>query len=77
MGECCGIAAVGFDAVAGLFGDERGCDDPAGELLACQIAIQPVAAGTGLVDEDQLREFGPEFADEFVDVALACADAAQ
>ena len=23
-GECCGIAAVGFDAVAGLFGDERG-----------------------------------------------------
>ena len=73
-GECDGIAAVGFHAVAGLFGNERGGDDPAGEFFPGQVAIQPVAAGTGLVDEDQSGGFGFQCADQFIDIALAGAD---
>jgi hypothetical protein len=71
------IATVVLDAVAGLFGDERGCDHDAAQLLGGEVAVQPVAAGTGFVDEDGLVGFGLHLADELVDVALAGADGAE
>lgn len=52
---------------------ERG-DHPAGETSLAQVAIQPISAGARLVDKEELFSFALEFADEFVDVALAGAD---
>jgi hypothetical protein len=76
-GERDGIAAVGLDAVAGLSGDERGGDHPAGELFSGEIAIQPIATGAGLINEDQPGGFGLQCADQFINVALTGTDGAE
>ena len=44
------------------------------EALLGEIAVQPIAAGAGLVHKDQLSALGVEPADELVDVGLAGPD---
>jgi len=69
-----GIAPVGLDLVAGLLRDQRGGHHPAEEALLGEVAIEPIAAGAGLVHKDQLSAFGVEPADELINVALAGPD---
>src|SRR5712691_808318 len=75
-GELDGIAAVGLDAVAGLFRDERRGDDQAGDAAAREVAIQNVAAGAGLIGDHEAVGLLLEPANEPVDVGRARADAA-
>ena len=53
-GQLHGVPAVRFDAVTGLFGNQRGGHDPAIIAFFRQIALEPVATRTGFVDEDQM-----------------------
>jgi hypothetical protein len=39
-----------------------------------QITVEPVPAGTGLIDKDELRAFGLQPTDELIDVTLARPD---
>jgi len=75
-GQGDGVAAVGLDPIAGLARDERRGDDVAGQALEGQVAVQPVPAGAGLVDEHQLGALALKLADHGVDVALPRADGA-
>lgn len=72
-----GIAPVGLHPIPRLTGNEGGGDHDAALPLLVKVAVQPVAAGTGFVDEQQVRSLGVEPPDEVVDVVLACADGAQ
>jgi len=69
-----GIAPVCFDPVSGFFGDERRGDYPAGESLFGKVAIEPVPAGAGLINEDELAGFALELADQLIDVVLTGVD---
>jgi hypothetical protein len=69
-----GITAVGFDAVASLFGNEGGRDNPAVITFVGQVAVEPVAAWSGFIDKDEVLGLGLQFADELIDVAVAGAD---
>jgi hypothetical protein len=52
------VAAVGLDALAGFFRDQRGCRDPARQALAGEIPVQPEAAGLGFIHQLRAsREF--------------------
>jgi len=72
-----GIAPISLDPVTGFSRAERRGDHPAGELVLGQIAIEPVPAGTRLINEEELAGFALELADELVDVALTGADGAE
>jgi len=72
----CAASPVGLDPIPGLLGDERRGDHPAGEPFLGEVAIEPVAAGAGLIDEHQGMALGLELADELVDVALTSTDGA-
>jgi len=72
-----GVAAIGLDSIAGFAGDERWCDDEAGEALLGEIAVEREAARPCFVSEDEARGFGLESSREFVDVAEAGADGAE
>ena len=76
-GELHGVSPVRFDAVPSLFGNEGGRDDPADMAFFRQIAIEPVATGTGFVDEDQLCGLRLHFAYELIDVTLTRPNGAQ
>ena len=76
-GQLDGVTTVGFDAVAGLLGDQRGGDDPAVVAFLRQIAVEPVATGSGFIDKDEVFGFGLQLADELIDVTLAGADGAE
>jgi len=56
-GQVHGIAAIRFDPVPWLFGNQRGGHPPAVVTLLGQIALEPVAAGTGFIDKDQVFGF--------------------
>jgi hypothetical protein len=71
------IAAVGLHFVAGLLRDQRGRDDVTVEPLAGQVAMQGVAAWSGLVGKHQLRRLRLQPPDQFVEVRLARADRAK
>jgi hypothetical protein len=48
-----------------------------GQLLAGEVAIQPITAGAGFVGEHEPAGLGLQAADEFVDITLAGADRVQ
>jgi hypothetical protein len=75
--QCCGIAPVGFYPVTRLLWDEGGSDDPAGVALFGEVAVEPVAAGAGLVDEHELAAAGGKAPEQLVYVALPGADGAE
>jgi len=75
--ELNGVATVGFDAVAGFLRDQGRGHDDALEALPAKVAVQDVAAGAGLVGEQEPRGFAVEPAQELVDVGLAGADGAE
>jgi hypothetical protein len=66
-----GITPVGFHAIARLLGNQGGCDDPIAVTLFRQIAIEPIAAGAGLVDKHQELAFREEPSDQFVELVLS------
>jgi hypothetical protein len=70
------IAAIGLDSIAGFLGDERRCDDEAGEAFLGEVAIEGEAARSRFVGEDEAGCLGLETANELVDVALLGADGA-
>src|SRR5690606_18016493 len=72
-----GIAFVRLDTVAGFSRDHGRGDDPAWEALPGEIAMQPVSARAGLVDEQQFRGFAFELWDRGVDATLTRADGAE
>jgi hypothetical protein len=53
-GEGHGISAVGFDAIAGFWGEQRGCDHPAIIAFFHPIPIAPGAPGTRFIDTEQM-----------------------
>jgi hypothetical protein len=65
-----GVAAIGLHLVAGLFRNQRRRHDLTGETLLGQIAMQHVAAGTGLVREHEVRCFRLQASNQFVEVRL-------
>jgi hypothetical protein len=71
-----GIASVGLHLVAGLFRDERWRDDVTGESLAGPVAMECVAARSGLVGKDQRGRLRLQAPDQFVEVRLARTDRA-
>jgi hypothetical protein len=71
------VAAVRLHAVAGLSRNERRRDHVTAEALSGEVAIQPIAARAGLIDEDERRTFRLELANQLVDVGLARADRTQ
>ena len=68
------ITTVGFHAVAGLFGNQGGGDDPAELTFFHAIPVAPVAARSRFVDEDQMFGFGLQLAHEVINVTWAGAD---
>jgi hypothetical protein len=76
-GQLPGISAVGFDAIAGFLGDQRGCDPPARRAFFHQIPIEPVATGTGFIDKEQMCRLGLPLADQLIHVTRAGAKAAE
>lgn len=62
-------------AAVGFLGDSpHEGDDPAGQLLLGEVAIEPAATGAGFINKGQIRGLGGELLQEFIDVALAGAD---
>src|SRR5262249_8572326 len=59
-----GIAAIGLDFIAAAFGDQRWCDDAAGDAEFGQLAVQRVAGGSGLIRHVQLDTWAAESCNE-------------
>src|SRR5262249_18086071 len=72
-----GITPAGFDAVTCLCRNQGGGADPADVALFHQVAIEPIAAGTGFVDEDELLAFRPQLPDKLIDITLPGPDSAE
>jgi hypothetical protein len=71
------VTAVGFDAIASLFRDQRRSDDPTGMAFLTEVSIGPVATGTGFVDEDELVSLGLKLAPELIEVGWSGPDRAE
>jgi hypothetical protein len=71
------IAAVRFDPVTSLFGDQRGGHDPANVSFFAQIPVEPVAAGAGFVDKNQVFGLRVQLPNELIDVGLSRANGAE
>ena len=74
-GEGDGVASIGLDAVSRFAWNEGRRDDQTGHPPAGQVPVQGVAAGPGLVGDDQAHGFVLEATDEPVDVDDPGADA--
>ncbi len=73
-GELDGMAPIVLDLVCRTFGDQGTGDDVAAESLAGEVALEVVAAGAGLLDEDELRGLALERADQLVHIGLVRPD---
>jgi hypothetical protein len=69
-----GITAVCFDAVASLFRNQGGGDDPTDIAFFRQIAIEPISTWPGFIDEDEVGSLGLPVSDELVEVTVAGAN---
>jgi hypothetical protein len=76
-GQGHGVPLVGLDPIAGLARDQRGGHDEAREALPGEVAVQPIAAGAGLIDEHELGALALELPHEGIDVALPGPDGAE
>ena len=74
--ELHGVAPVGLDVVTGFLGDERWRDHKTHDAAAGEVAVQDVAARSGLVGDHETVGLLLEPSDEAVDVGRASADAA-
>jgi hypothetical protein len=72
-----GIPTIRFDTVAGLLRDQGRGDDPAAVAFWGQLAIEPIAAGAGFIDKDELLALGLQVPDEPVDITLPGPDRTQ
>jgi hypothetical protein len=72
-----GVTPVGFDAVAGFCGHAGRSDDPTEVAFVEQVAIEPGAAGTGLVDANKLLALGLRRPDELVEITLPRSDSTE
>jgi hypothetical protein len=43
----------------------------------CQRALEPIPARAGFIDKDEMRTFGLQLTDEFIDITLAGTNVAQ
>ena len=71
------VAPIGLHAVADLFGNEGGRDDPALPSFLGQVAIEPVPTGAGFIDKDRVWDFGVQLAHELINVAWPSANGAE
>jgi hypothetical protein len=76
-GQFASIAAVGFDPIPGLCGDQRGRHDPADMTFFGQVAVEPVPAGARLRDKDEMLTFRLHLPDALIDVTLTRSDVAK
>jgi hypothetical protein len=76
-GQFDSIPAVGFAPISGLFGDQRGRDDPANMAFVCPRAREPIPARAGFIDTDAMRTCGRQLTDELIDITLAGTNVAQ
>jgi len=76
-GQLDGIATVRFDPSPGLFGDQRGRDDPASMAFFRPIAVESVPAGACRRDKDEMWTFGLPLPDELSDVTRSCTAVAE
>src|SRR4029453_3173571 len=74
-GQLHGITAIRFDPIPWLFGDQRRRYHPAVMIFFDEIAVEPIAAGAGFIDEDEMFGLRLHFSDELIDVTLAGANA--
>jgi hypothetical protein len=72
--ELDGITPIGFNPVARFFGDLGWGNNPAKETLLREIAIEPVATGSGFRDKDQMVGLRLELSGELIDVTVARAE---
>jgi hypothetical protein len=76
-GPLSSVTAVGVDAVARLLREERRCHHPTAMAFRGQIAVEPIATGTRLLNKDEGWSRGLPLADQLLDGTLARADGAQ
>jgi hypothetical protein len=72
-----GVPAVRFDAVTGLFGNQRRRHHPAVVVFFRQIAVEPVAARARFIDEDEVFGLRLHLADELIDITLTSPNGSQ
>jgi hypothetical protein len=72
-----GVTTVGFDAIAGLFGNQGRGDHPADVPPCGEIAIEPIPTGAGFIDKDEGLALRAQLPDEHVEVALARPNGAE
>jgi hypothetical protein len=69
------------DGAAGFWEDEWlgrcRADDPTGMPFFAQVSVEPIATGSGFVDEHQMLGLGWELADEGIDVGLSGTDGSE
>jgi hypothetical protein len=75
--ELHGIATIRLHAVAWLCGQEGGRNDRAKMALCRQIAREPIPAGAGFVDQDQVWSCGWQRAHELIEVDRPGANRAE
>ena len=68
------IAPVGLDPVTGPLGNQRRSHHEARDLLAPQVAIQPVPARSRLVNEHEVFALRLQLPDELVEIAVPRTD---
>jgi hypothetical protein len=71
------VTTVGVHAVARLLGNQCGSDDPAAQVLLRAITLEPVPAGSRVIDQDQVGGVGWKRSDEVINVGLPGADGAE
>jgi hypothetical protein len=76
-GQLAGIAAVGVDPVPGLFRNQCGCDHPTVMPRLGQIALPPIAARPGFVDQDAVCGLRVQLSNQLVEVTRAGVDRPQ
>jgi hypothetical protein len=68
------VAAVGCDAVASFFREERWGHDPAFVTFFHEIPLAPRATGAGVIDKDQMLGLRLELAGALIDVSVPGTD---
>jgi hypothetical protein len=72
-----GVTPVGCDPVARLFGQQGGGDDPADVAFFHQVSLEPGAAGTSFVDEDELLPLRLQMPKPLLNIALPGPNSAE
>jgi hypothetical protein len=68
------IAAVGFDPIPRLFGNEGGSHNPTVVPFFVEIALEPGATRAGCIDKDEAFGLRLELTDTLINVGVSCTD---